>query len=202
VTAAGGDDQNIDLSGSNENSLAAAAAQRQRLFTVTELICAVIGTHIGTIVVCLIALPLIYRYRRRVSARHKHERAVTVAGLHRPSPPAYGTTTSTATSTNNVAPTSPIPVGIGLDTSGSVGVDYKPLMYRPHPQNTLPSIPAESVYLNGTPYSTIRRQHQKQQQQLPYSHQQQPQYSTDPPQHLLPQHQHFLTEYLLTAQRR
>jgi hypothetical protein len=158
--------------------------RQQRLFTVTELVCAVIGTHVGTLAVCLVLLPLIYRRRRMMAARDKRDRAVVVAGLH-PPPPAYGTTTTT----NSTATNGPIPIGIGLRTGGSVGVepDCKPL-YR-YPQNTLPSIPAESVYLNGTQYSTARRQ---QQQQFYQQQQQQP-----PP----PQHQ-FLTEYLLTSQRR
>ena len=43
----------------------AAIAGGPRLFSVTELVCAIIGTHLGTILICLIAIPIFYKTRWR-----------------------------------------------------------------------------------------------------------------------------------------
>jgi len=116
VTASADGDEQAEL----------AVGDRQRLFTVTELVCAIIGTHIGTLALCLIALPLLYRRRRWVAERDKRDRAATVTRLQ---PPAYGCSSD-----------SPI--------AGEKSTSYR---------QPLPPLPAESVYLNGTPYSTVRR---------------------------------------------
>ena len=119
VTASSGsadDDEQAELS----------AGDRQRLFNVTELVCAIIGTHVGTLILCLIVLPLLYRHRRCVAERDKRDRGAAVSRFQ---PPAYGCS-SDATTT-----------------------DEKSTAYR----QPLPPLPAESVYLNGTPYSTVRR---------------------------------------------
>jgi len=120
VTASSGsadDDEQAELS----------AGERQRLFNVTELVCAIIGTHLGTLAVCLIVLPLLYRRRRWIAERDKRARGATVGRLQ---PPAYGCASDAATNGSKSSTT-----------------------YR----QPLPPLPAESVYLNGTPYSTVRR---------------------------------------------
>lgn len=124
----------IDVTASPESSDEEEQAElsvgdRQKLFTVTELVCAIIGTHLGTLLLCLIVLPLLYRRRRWVAERDKRDRGAAVARLQQP--PAYASST----------------VG-GAPTSADKTVAYR------HP---LPPLPAESVYLNGTPYSTVRR---------------------------------------------
>jgi len=117
----------IDVTASSDEEQAElAVGNRQRLFTVTELVCAIIGTHLGTLALCLIALPLLYRRRRWVAQRDKRARAATVTRLQ---PPAYGCSTDSP-------------------TAGEKMTTYR---------QTLPPLPAESIYLNGTPYSTVRR---------------------------------------------
>jgi len=115
----------------DEKKAKLSVGERQRLFTVTELVCAIIGTHLGTLALCLIALPLLYRRRRWIAERDQRDRGGAV--VTRLQPPAYGCSSD--------AP-----------TGGGVGGE-KASTYR-HP---LPPLPAESVYLNGTPYSTVRR---------------------------------------------
>jgi len=121
----------IDVTASSESDdddeqAELTAGDRQRLFTVTELVCAIIGTHLGTLALCLIALPLLYRRRRWVAERDKRDRSAAVTRLQ---PPAYGC------------------------SSDSPTTDEKTTAYR----QPLPPLPTESVYLNGTPYSTVRR---------------------------------------------
>jgi len=99
---------------------------QQRLFNVTELVCAIIGTHLGTLALCLIVLPLLYRHRRWVAERDKRNRGAAVSRLQ---PPAYGCSSDAS-------------------TTGEKSAAYR---------QPLPPLPAESVYLNGTPYSTVRR---------------------------------------------
>lgn len=112
-------------SADDDDEQADELSERQRLFNVTELVCAIIGTHLGTLALCLIILPLLYRRRRWVAERDKRERGAAVGRLH---PPAYGCASDTA-------------------TNGEKTFHRQPL----------PPLPAESVYLNGTPYSTVRR---------------------------------------------
>lgn len=118
----------LDVTASSESGEEAAPSvgDRQRLFTVTELVCAIIGTHLGTVALCLIALPLLYRRRRWVAERDKRDRGAVVTRLQ---PPAYGC------------------------SSDGPPRGEKAVAYR----QPLPPLPAESVYLNGTPYSTVRR---------------------------------------------
>ena len=120
----------VTASSADHEEAAPSIGDRQRLFTVTELVCAIVGTHLGTLALCLIALPLLYRRRRRWSS--KRDRGGAGAVVTRLQPPAYGCSSdSTATRADKTA-----------------------AAYRGQP---LPPLPAESVYLNGTPYSTVRR---------------------------------------------
>jgi len=119
VTASSGSDD-------DEEEAELTVGSRQKLFTVTELVCAIIGTHLGTLALCLIALPLLYRRRRWVAERDKRDRGAAVTRLQ---PPAYGCSSSSP-------------------TTGEKTTAYR---------QPLPPLPAESVYLNGTPYSTVRR---------------------------------------------
>ena len=117
-------------SGDDEEQAARSVGDRQRLFNVTELVCAIIGTHLGTLVLCLIVLPLLYRHRRWVAEREKRDRGVAVNRLQA-TVPAYGCSSDAATTSEK-----------------SSAAAYR---------QPLPPLPAESVYLNGTPYSTVRR---------------------------------------------
>jgi len=121
----------IDVTSSSESAADDKQAEltvgdRQRLFTVIELVCAIIGTHLGTLALCLIALPLLYRRRRWVAERDKRDRGAAVTRLQ---PPAYGCSSD-------------------CPTTGEKTTSYR---------QPLSPLPAESVYLNGTPYSTVRR---------------------------------------------
>jgi len=123
----------IDVTASSEFSdddderSALSDSGRQKLFSVTELVCAIIGTHLGTLIICLIVFPLLYRRRRWIAERDKRDRGATVTRLQ---PPAYGCSSS------------------DTPTNGEKMTTYR---------QPLPPLPAESVYLNGTPYSTVRR---------------------------------------------
>jgi len=117
----------------DDEAATSGVGDRQRLFTVTELVCAIVGTHLGTLALCLIALPLLYRRRRWIAERDKRDRGAGTV-VTRLQPPAYGCSSSDS------------PTRSSEKTGG--GVAYR---------QPLPPLPAESVYLNGTPYSTVRR---------------------------------------------
>lgn len=68
----GARDQNytvvVDLSPPSSSS---SVIPKSRLFTVTELVCAVVGTHLATLVVCLAAVPIYYRARWSATRKNR-----------------------------------------------------------------------------------------------------------------------------------